>query len=104
VSLMVACAHLISQRFQTSLILMHLGEIPTVKSTNECTGHSRIRAYKRVATNLSCDISPCGGGLEYLPSSLASHKRRQKGNPVPGGITGPPCSWEIYIWGPGPPG
>jgi hypothetical protein len=23
---------------------------------------------------------------------------------VPGGITGPPCSWEIQIRGPGPPG
>jgi hypothetical protein len=25
-------------------------------------------------------------------------------NPVPGGITGPPCSWGIEIWEPGPPG
>jgi hypothetical protein len=25
-------------------------------------------------------------------------------NPVSGGITGPPCSWEIYIREPGPPG
>jgi hypothetical protein len=39
---------------------------------------------------------PCGGGLEYLHRSPASRMRRQKGNPVPGGITGPPCSWEIY--------
>jgi hypothetical protein len=22
-----------------------------------------------------------------------SRKRRHKGNPMPGGITGPPCSW-----------
>jgi hypothetical protein len=36
--------------------------------------------------------SPCGGGLEYLPASC---KRRQNGNPVLGGITGPPCSWGI---------
>jgi hypothetical protein len=28
---------------------------------------------------------PCGGGLEYLHHSPASRKRRQKGNPVPGG-------------------
>jgi hypothetical protein len=34
-----------------------------------------------------------GGELEYLHRSPASHKRRHKMNPVPGGITGPPCSW-----------
>jgi hypothetical protein len=39
--------------------------------------------------------NPCGGGLEYLHCSSASRKRRPKGNPVPGGITGPPCSWGI---------
>jgi hypothetical protein len=27
------------------------------------------------------------------PRSPASHRRRRKGNPVPGGITGSPCSW-----------
>jgi hypothetical protein len=32
--------------------------------------------------------APCGGGLEYLHRSSASRKRWQKGNPVPGGITG----------------
>jgi hypothetical protein len=47
---------------------------------------------------------PCGGGLEYLHRSPASRKRRQKGNPVPGIITGPPCSRGIYIRGPGPSG
>jgi hypothetical protein len=31
-------------------------------------------------------------GLEYLHRSPASCRRRQKGNQVPGGITGPPCS------------
>jgi hypothetical protein len=36
---------------------------------------------------------PWGGGLEYLHCSPASRKRRRKGNPVPGDITGPPCSW-----------
>jgi hypothetical protein len=36
-----------------------------------------------------------GGGLEYLHHILASRKRRLKGNTVPGGVTGPPCSWEI---------
>jgi hypothetical protein len=32
----------------------------------------------------------CGGGLEYLHSSPASRKRRQKGNPVPGVYLGHP--------------
>jgi hypothetical protein len=45
-----------------------------------------------------------GGGLEYLHRSLATRKRRQKGNPAPGDITGPPCSWGIEIRWPGPPG
>jgi hypothetical protein len=36
---------------------------------------------------------PCGGGIEYLHRSPASGKRRQKGIPVPRGISGPPCSW-----------
>jgi hypothetical protein len=35
----------------------------------------------------------CGGGLEYLYRSPASRRRRRKGNPVPGGISGPPCHW-----------
>jgi hypothetical protein len=39
--------------------------------------------------------TPCGGGLEYLHLWPASRKRRRKGNPVPGGITGPPCSRGI---------
>jgi hypothetical protein len=50
------------------------------------------------------ETTPCGGGLEYLHRCPASRKRRQKGNPVPGGIPGPPCSWGIWIRGPGPPG
>jgi hypothetical protein len=37
--------------------------------------------------------SPCGGGLECLQRNSAIRKRQQKGNPVPGGITGPPYSW-----------
>jgi hypothetical protein len=37
--------------------------------------------------------TPCEDGLEYLHSSPASCRRRRKGNPVSGSITGPPCSW-----------
>jgi hypothetical protein len=32
---------------------------------------------------------------EYLYPRPTSLRRRQKGNPVPGIITGPPCSWGI---------
>jgi hypothetical protein len=42
--------------------------------------------------------------VEYFHLSTASRRRRRKGNPVPGGIIGPPCSLRIYIQGPGLPG
>jgi hypothetical protein len=48
--------------------------------------------------------SPCAGGFEYHHRSPANHRRRRKRNPVPGDISGPLCSWDIYIEGPGPPG
>jgi hypothetical protein len=38
--------------------------------------------------------APCGDGLQYL---LRSPARRRKGNPVPGGITGPPCNYYEII-------
>jgi hypothetical protein len=41
-------------------------------------------------------FNPCGGRFEYLNRSPASRRRRRKGNPVPGGITRPPCSWGIW--------
>jgi hypothetical protein len=48
-----------------------------------CIKHFNIRAI------------PCGGGIEYQNHSPASRRRRRKGNPVYGGITGPPCHWGI---------
>jgi hypothetical protein len=51
--------------------------------------------------NLSERVFPFGGGLEYFYRSPASRKRRRKGNPVPGGISGPPCSWGMWIREPG---
>jgi hypothetical protein len=36
--------------------------------------------------------TPCGGGVEYLHRNPASRRRRRKGNPVPGSITGPPST------------
>jgi hypothetical protein len=50
------------------------------------------------------NISLCGGGLEHLHRSPAISRRRRKGNPVPGGLTGPACHWGTQIQGPGPPG
>jgi hypothetical protein len=41
----------------------------------------------------------CGGGVKYLHRGPASCTSWRKGNPVPGGITGPCCSWGIQIWG-----
>jgi hypothetical protein len=48
--------------------------------------------------------SPRGGGIEYLHRSPANRRRRRNGDPVLEGINGPPCSWEISIRVPGPPG
>jgi hypothetical protein len=40
-------------------------------------------------------LIPGAGGFEYLHRSPASRRRRRKGNQLPGGIHGPPCSWRI---------
>jgi DNA-binding Lrp family transcriptional regulator len=51
------------------------------------------RGYKE--DKLSNNSYPCGGGVEYPHRSPASGRRRRKGNPVPGGISVPPCSYAI---------
>jgi hypothetical protein len=33
--------------------------------------------------------------FEYLHHSPMSRRRQRKRNPVPEGVTGPPCSWGI---------
>jgi hypothetical protein len=38
--------------------------------------------------------APCAGGIEYVHSSTVSRKKRQKGNPVPGGTLG----WDSKVW------
>jgi hypothetical protein len=53
------------------------------------------RVYNCNGITLTLSETPCGGGLEYLHCIPASRKRRHKGNPVPEGITGSPCSWGI---------
>jgi hypothetical protein len=55
---------------------------------------SEQSAYKKCSAVQNSSI-PCGGGVEYPHCSPASRRRRRKGNLVPGGITGPPCSWGI---------
>jgi hypothetical protein len=50
---------------------------------------------KKLKGSFHSFIILCVGGVEYLHRSPASRRRRRKGNPVPGGITGPPCSWRI---------
>jgi hypothetical protein len=67
----------------------------------------RSVSYKRrvcESVSVSLYLFLCGGAIEYLHRSPSSRKRRRKGIPVPGGISGPPCSWGILIRGPGPPG
>jgi hypothetical protein len=44
---------------------------------------------------VSWDLIPPGGGVEYLHRSLASRRRRRKGNPAPRGITGQSYSWGV---------
>jgi hypothetical protein len=43
-------------------------------------------------------------GLKYLHHIPESRRRRLKGNPLPKGITGPPCHWRALIERRGPPG
>jgi hypothetical protein len=64
---------------------------------------SKLKNYKSSGRD-QIPANPCGGdGLEYLHRNPASRKTRLKGNPVPEGITEPPCSWGIQIPGLGYP-
>jgi hypothetical protein len=40
------------------------------------------------------NVTSTSTSIEYLHRSPASHKRQLKGNPVPGSISGSPCSWR----------
>jgi hypothetical protein len=42
---------------------------------------------------MNCHSVPYGGRLEYLHHSPTNHRRQQRGNPVPGSVSGPPCHW-----------
>jgi hypothetical protein len=58
----------------------------------------RLTVGRNITSTLTLSLwvrTPRGGGFEYLHRSPASRRRRRKRNPVPGHITGPPCSWGI---------
>jgi hypothetical protein len=59
----------------------------TPRPHNEDPGHNRLRYW-------GCDTSSAGG-FEYLHRSPMSCRGWRKGNPVPGGITGPHSSQGI---------
>jgi hypothetical protein len=42
---------------------------------------------------------PCGGGAQYLHRNPASRRRRRKGNPVRGSITGATLFLRVYMYG-----
>jgi hypothetical protein len=72
--------------------LLHVTVYVTRNLLNALVQIANKMGFKR---KKSSSEYPCGGGLEYLHRSPASRKRLQKGNPLPGGITGPLCSWGI---------
>jgi hypothetical protein len=67
---------------------------------------SRLTDRLTVSRNVTsaCLLVPrVEAGVEYLHRSPASRRRRRKGNPVPGSITGPPCSGgykygDLALW------
>jgi hypothetical protein len=60
-----------------------------------CSLWVRAEAVYIWRVGIQINQSPCGGEFKYLHRSLASRRKRWIGNPVPGGTTGPPCSWGI---------
>jgi hypothetical protein len=59
-----------------------------------------LRALSQFYCILPCSLYSTKPGLRYLYS--CSYTKMSCS--VPGGITGPPCSWGIQIRRPGPPG
>jgi hypothetical protein len=59
--------------------------------------HPGVRVTQAEDTGLQTGLP----GLDYFHGGLSSRRRRRKCNPVPGGITGWPCHWKIYIQGTG---
>jgi hypothetical protein len=57
-----------------------------MKESGKCFASCSYRFRKQ--------LPPCRGGLEYHRRGPASRRRRRKGNPVPGDVTGPPCHWR----------
>jgi hypothetical protein len=58
------------------------GQLLGNSSINSPRGNRHMHKIKKKSV---VGVNPCGSGLEYFHCSPASRKRRQKGNPVPGG-------------------
>jgi hypothetical protein len=57
-----------------------------------CPSSVSLNNWTTQIIQINLKITPCGVRSEHLHHSLASCRRRQKWNPVPRGITGPPPS------------
>jgi hypothetical protein len=73
----------------------HTVFVYTIRFSHCASCEVRTEVRYIIWKNFSLNSDPCGGGLEYLHRNPVSRKGRQKGNPVPGGRTVPPCSWGI---------
>jgi hypothetical protein len=75
---------------QTRSTWSHIPENGILQCFNVCLNSRRW--FMLWLVYISCLELVLVWGLEYLYRIPASHRRRRNGNPLPGGITGPPCS------------
>jgi hypothetical protein len=95
------------QMFVTVWWLLLWREVGSVDCQSECIFKSFVNTFVFTFQMFNIQFrvhTLCTGGLEYLHWCPASRKGRRKGNPAPGGTTGPRCSWEAQTQGPNPPG
>jgi hypothetical protein len=73
--------------------IISIVETPEVLTevTNEATNKLISR---RIVSCLTWKI-PVLRRVRITPPYPASHRKRRKRNPMPGGITGPPCLWRV---------
>jgi hypothetical protein len=81
-----------------------IGNVTMLMIGTKLTAVITVRTLINVRVTYTWMRSPRGSRFEYLYRSPASRRRRRKGNPVPGRISGPPCSWGIWMLGYWPPG
>jgi hypothetical protein len=81
-----------SSEFSTGINLMDSGTRSQYIVSCRAIYRQRLGKHVPTATDTHATIEvPYESGVEYMRRSLANHRRRRKGNPVPRGITGPPC-------------